>query len=107
MNADGELDRFQRWLQSRLAEAENIESDDERIRTSNRIQIAIQECINYRQVVNVQQSVANPFVTRDQPVRSVNESEVKPVSSVTGVCTKCEADLTGDLEFCPLCGEFQ
>tara|TARA_X000000368_G_scaffold30355_1_gene22618 strand:+ start:2350 stop:2673 length:324 start_codon:yes stop_codon:yes gene_type:complete len=107
MNADGELDRFQRWLQSRLADAENIESDEVRIRTSNRIQIAIQECINYRQVVNVQQSVANPFVTRDQPVRSVNESEVKPVSSVTGVCTNCEADLTGDLEFCPLCGEFQ
>ena len=107
MNADGELDIFQRWLQSRLADTENIESDDERIRTSNRIQIAIQECINYRQVVNVQQSVANPFVTRDQPVRSVNESEVKPVSSVTGVCTNCEADLTGDLEFCPLCGEFQ
>ena len=107
MNADGELDIFQRWLQSRLADTENIESDDERIRTSNRIQNAIQECINYRQVVNVQQSVANPFVTRDQPVRSVNESEVKPVSSVTGVCTKCEADLTGDLEFCPLCGEFQ
>ena len=107
MNADGELDIFQRWLQSRLADTKNIESDVERIRTSNRIQIAIQECINYRQVVNVQQSVANPFVTRDQPVRSVNESEVKPVSSVTGVCTNCEADLTGDLEFCPLCGEFQ
>ena len=55
----------------------------------------------------MQQSVANPFVIRDQPVRSVNESEVKSVSSVTGICKNCEADLTGDLEFCPLCGEFQ
>ena len=107
MNAAGELDRFQRWLQSRLADAEKIESDEVRTRTSNRIQNAIQECINYKQAVNVHQSVANPFVTRDQPVRSVNESEVKPVSSVTGICTNCEADLTGDLEFCPLCGEFQ
>ena len=107
MNADGELDIFQRWLQSRLADTENIESDDERIRTSNRIQNAIQECINYKQAVYVQQSVANPFVMRDQPVRPVNESEVKPVSSVTGVCTNCQADLTGDLEFCPLCGDFQ
>lgn len=107
MKADGELDRFQRWLQSRLADAEKIESDDERIRISNRIQNAIQECINYKQAVNVQQSVANPFVMRDQPVRPVNESEVKPVSSVTGMCTNCEADLTEDLEFCPLCGEFQ
>tara|TARA_X000001036_G_C20279784_1_gene643845 strand:+ start:153 stop:476 length:324 start_codon:yes stop_codon:yes gene_type:complete len=107
MNADGELDRFQRWLQSRLADAENIESDEVRIRTSNRIQNAIQECINYKQAVTVQQSVANPFVMRDLPVRSVNESEVKAVSSLTGVCTNCEADLSGDLEFCPLCGEFQ
>ena len=107
MNADGELDRFQRWLQSRLADTEKIESDDERNRTSNLIQNAIQECINYKQAVNMQQSVANPFVIRDQPVRSVNESEVKSVSSVTGICKNCEADLTGDLEFCPLCGEFQ
>ena len=107
MNADGELDRFQRWLQSRLADTEKIESDDERNRTSNRIQNAIQECINYKQAVSMQQSVANPFVIRDQPVRSVNESEVTPVRSVTGVCKNCEADLTGDLEFCPLCGEFQ
>ena len=106
MNADGELDRFQRWLQSRLADAGKIESD-ERTRTSNRLQNAIQECINYKQAVNVQQSVANPFVLRDQPIRPVNESEVKSVSSVAGICTNCEADLTGDLEFCPLCGEFQ
>ena len=48
MKADGELDRFQRWLQSRLADAEKIESEDERIRTSNRIQNAIQESINYK-----------------------------------------------------------
>ena len=91
MNADGELDRFQRWLQSRLADTEKIESDDERNRTSNRIQNAIQECINYKQAVNVQQSIANPFVMRDQPVRPVNESEVKPVSSVTGICKNCDA----------------
>ena len=107
MNAEGELDRFQRWLQSRLADAEKIESVDERLRTSNRIQNAIQECINFRQAINVQQTVANPFVTRDKPVRAVNESEVKPVSSITGICNKCEAELTGDLEFCPLCGEYQ
>ncbi len=39
MNTEGELDRFQRWLQSRLADAEKIESVDERLRTSNRIQM--------------------------------------------------------------------
>ena len=107
MAADSELDRFQRWLQSRLADSEKIESVEERLRTSNRIQNAIQECINFRQAINVQQAVANPFVTRDQPVRTVNESEVKPVSSITGICNNCEADLTGDLGFCPLCGEYQ
>ncbi len=107
MKGDDELDRFQRWLQSRLADAEKIESEDERIRTSNRIQNAIQECINFKQSVSVQQSVANPFVIREEPVRTVNESEVKAVTSTTGICSNCEADLSGDLDFCSLCGEFQ
>ncbi|MEL0268813.1 MAG: hypothetical protein VXA14_06865, partial [Euryarchaeota archaeon] len=78
MSAEGDLDRFQRWLQSRLADAEKIESDDDRLRTTNRIQSAIQECINFKQLVNVQHAVANPFVDRDKPVRPVNEDEVRP-----------------------------
>lgn len=107
MSAEGDLDRFQRWLQSRLADAEKIESDDDRLRTTNRIQSAIQECINFKQLVNVQQAVANPFVDRDKPVRPVNEDEVRPVASISGICNNCEAELTADLGFCPLCGEYQ
>ena len=59
-------------------------SDDDRLRTTNRIQSAIQECINFKQLVNVQQAVANPFVDRDKPVRPVNEDEVRPVASISG-----------------------
>ena len=52
MEEGGELDRFQRWLQSRLADAESIESEDDKIRTTNRIQNAIQECINFREIIS-------------------------------------------------------
>ena len=107
MEEGGELDRFQRWLQSRLADAESIESEDDKIRTTNRIQNAIQECINFREIISFQQSVENPFITREDSVRSVNESEVGPVTTSNGRCSNCDAELTGDLEFCSLCGEFQ
>ena len=39
MTADGELDRFQRWLQSRLADSEKIESVEERFRKIGRAHV--------------------------------------------------------------------
>ena len=51
MSGTSELDRFQRWLQSRLADLDRIESEEERIRVSNRLQNAIQECINFKQTM--------------------------------------------------------
>ena len=34
---------------------------------------------------------------RDKPVRPVNEDEVRPVASISGICNNCEAELTADL----------
>jgi hypothetical protein len=107
MSGTSELDRFQRWLQSRLADLDRIESEEERIRVSNRLQNAIQECINFKQTMKLNDSVQNPFITRDEPVRVINETEVKAESNSVGRCNKCDAELLGDLDFCSLCGEFQ
>ena len=107
MSGTSELDRFQRWLQSRLADLDRIESQEERIRISNRLQNAIQECINFKQNMKLNDSIENPFITRDEPVRAINESEVTSEKISVGRCNKCDAELLGDLDFCSLCGEFQ
>ena len=107
MSDTSELDRFQRWLQSRLADLDRIESQEERIRITNRLQNAIQECINFKQNMKLNDSIENPFITRDEPVRTINESEVTSEKISVGRCNKCDAELLGDLDFCSLCGEFQ
>lgn len=107
MASDSELDRFQRWLQSRLADAENIESKVERDKLTVRLQNAIQECIAFRVALNSAPEVADPFIMRDSPVRSVSEAEVQRAPRVDGRCKSCSADMAEDIEFCPLCGEFQ
>ena len=107
MASDSELDRFQRWLQSRLADAEKIESKVEREKLMVRLQNAIQECIVFRGALDSAAEVADPFITRDSPVRSVSENEVQRTPRVDGRCKSCSADMAEDIEFCPLCGEFQ
>ncbi len=107
MASDGELDRFQRWLQSRLADAENIESKTDRHRTMVRLQSAIQECINFRQSLEEHRAVKDPFIVRESPVRSVTEGEVRSTVSADGHCSSCDAQMAADLEFCPLCGKFE
>ena len=107
MTSDGELERFQRWLQSRLADAEKIESKADRHRTVTRLQSAIQECINFRQSLEAHQIVEDPFIMRESPVRAVTEGEVRSTVSADGHCSSCDAQMAADLEFCPLCGKFE
>jgi len=107
MTSDGELERFQRWLQSRLADAEKIESKADRHRTVTRLQSAIQECINFRQSLEAHQAVEDPFIMRESPVRAVTEGEVRSTVSADGHCSSCNAQMAADLEFCPLCGKFE
>ncbi len=71
-----ELERFQRWLQSELANASLIDDKDDRGRRTLQIELAIS-----------------------------NNSEVKPVTT-SGVCHSCGAEKLSDLQFCPVCGEF-
>ena len=95
MEGKSEIDRFQRWLQSEMAIASRIEDPAERERRLIQLEISISEIVRYREIVS----------SLGESVRETSNSEVKP-SSAMGDCHSCGAKMTGDLDFCPVCGEF-
>ena len=103
------IEQFQRWLQARLPMAEQIEDPAERNRTLQQIESAIQLAIQYGMLLSeVDEEVPSPFVERDTPVRVVEDASVTSNNAYDeSVCRNCEADLSGDLDFCPACGEFR
>ena len=101
-----ELERFQRWLQSELANASLLDDKDDKERRTIQIELAISEVMRYREILSsLDQSNASPFVEREKSVRVQNNSEVKPVTK-SGECHSCGAEKLSDLQFCPICGEF-
>ena len=103
------IEQFQRWLQARLPMAEQIEDPAERNRTLQQIESAIQLAIQYGMLLSeADEEVPSPFVERDTPVRLVEDASVTSNNAYDEwVCRNCEADLSGDLDFCPACGEFR
>ena len=103
------IDQFQRWLQARLPIAEQIEDPAERNRTLQQIESAIQLAIQYGMLLGeAEEEVPSPFVERDSPVRVVEDASVTSKDEYDeSVCRSCEADMSGDLDFCPACGEFR
>ena len=103
------IEQFQRWLQARLPMAEQIEDPAERNRTLQQIESAIQLAIQYGMLLSeADEEVPSPFVERDTPVRMVEDARVTSNNAYDeSVCRNCEADLSGDLDFCPACGEFR
>jgi len=108
VDAEG-IEQFQRWLQARLPMAEQIEDPAERNRTLQQIESAIQLAIQYGMLLSeADEEVPSPFVERDTPVRVVEDASVTSNNAYDeSVCRNCEADLSGDLDFCPACGEFR
>ena len=101
-----ELERFQRWLQSELANASLLDDKDDKGRRTLQIELAISEVMRYREILSsLDQSHASPFVEREESVRVQNNSDVKPVTK-SGECHSCGAEKLSDLQFCPVCGEF-
>ena len=103
------IEQFQRWLQARLPMAEQIEDPAERNRTLQQIESAIQLAIQYGMLLSeADEEVPSPFVERDTPVRVVEDASVTSNNAYDeAVWRNCEADLSGDLDFCPACGEFR
>ena len=104
-----DIEQFQRWLQARLPMAEQIEDPAERNRTLQQIESAIQLAIQYGMLLSeADEEVPSPFVERDTPVRVVEDASVTSNNAYDeSVCRNCEADLSGDLDFCSACGEFR
>ena len=106
MSGNSEIERFQRWLQSELSLASDIEDPLERDRRQTQLEIAISETLRFRETVDsIGGPVAAPFVERESPVRNPTNHEVKP-SVALGECHSCGAKKSDDIEFCPVCGEF-
>ena len=106
---EGGIEQFQRWLQARLPMAEQIEDPTERNRTLQQIESAIQLAIQYDMLLReAVEEVPSPFVEMSSPVRVVEDASVTSNDAYDeSVCRNCEAELSGDLDFCPACGEFR
>ena len=104
------IDQYQRWLQARLTIAEQIDDPSERLRATLQVESAIHLAIQYRELVELTpDDIAPPFVEVDSPIRilSDEDSVISTTSHDTTICTKCDAEMTLDLEFCPACGEYR
>ena len=103
------IEQFQRWLQARLPMAEQIEDPAERNRTLQQIESAIQLAIQYGMLLGeTDDKIPSPFVEMDSPVRVVEDASVTSTDAYDeSLCRNCEAELSGDLDFCASCGEFR
>ena len=107
MSESSDIVKFQRWLQSQLSEAENIDDPKEKQRRILRLDAALSETIFFRELLEtIDNVIESPFVQRENPVRNTNRQEViiKPKNSL--LCSKCNGEIDTELKFCLLCGEY-
>ena len=107
MSGESDVDKFQRWLQNRLATLEISNDSGDHEHSMIRKQNAIHEVIAFRESIETHSEVEDPFVNRDSPVRVISTEDVEPRNKSDSVCSSCDADMSSDLDFCPLCGEFR
>ena len=105
MAEQSDIEKFQRWLQSQLDDVKSIEDAEERERRQIQLESAIQEAINFRNLMSLVQDIAPPFVERESSVRVVSDEEVVKESS-GAFCSSCEKTISQELDFCTNCGEF-
>ena len=64
MAEQSDIEKFQRWLQSQLDDVKSIEDAEERERRQIQLESAIQEAINFRNLMSLVQDIAPPFFER-------------------------------------------
>ena len=104
------IEQFQRWLQARLTIAEQIDDPSERLRATLQVESAIHLAIQYHELVEfTPDDIPPPFVEVDSPIRIISDEDSVISTAIhdTMTCTKCDAEMTQDLEFCPACGEYR
>jgi hypothetical protein len=107
MSDSGDIVKFQRWLQSQLSDAENIEDTEERNRRILRLDAALSETIFFRELLEtIDNVIESPFVQRETPVRNNERQSVSMEETNSLTCSKCNGEIDPELKFCLLCGEY-
>ena len=100
------VDEFRRYLQARRNELQNIVDPEERERLRLRIDIALQEALDFSAAVEIREALdSKKYQDVDSSTRLIESADNMPSTRLDGnVCPKCEGPLEEDLNFCPSCG---
>jgi len=100
------IDEFRRYLQARRNDLDAIADPDERERVRVRIDAALQEALDFSAAVEIREELkSRVFEEVDSSARLIEAAESRPIERVDGdECSKCDAPLEADIEFCPACG---
>ena len=94
----------------KLVNGEQDEDPAERLRVTLQVESAIHLAIKYRELVELTpDDIAPPFVEMDSPIRIISDEDSVTSTTIhdSTTCTKCDTEMTEDLEFCPACGEYR
>ena len=100
------VDEFRRYLQARRNELHTIVDPEERERVRARIDIALQEALDFGAAVEIREELKSRiFDEVDSSTRLIESSDNLPSTRIEGDgCPKCEEPLESDLDFCSSCG---
>ena len=100
------VDEFRRYLQARRNELENIVDPEERERLRLRIDIALQEALDFSAAVEIREALdSKKYQDVDSSARLIESSDSVSSTRLEGDgCPKCDEPLEEDLDFCPSCG---
>ncbi len=101
------VDEFRRYLQARRNELQNIVDPEERERLRLRIDIALQEALDFSAAVEIREALdSKKYQEVDSSARLIEPggSNISSWREGGDVCPKCEGPLEDDLDFCPSCG---
>lgn len=107
MAETSDIVKFQRWLQSQLADANNIQDTNERERRILKLDSALSETIFFRELMDsIGDAIESPFIVREKPVRNRSTEKIIPNNVESSTCVKCSGSIDQELGFCLMCGEY-
>lgn len=101
------VDEFRRYLQARRNELQNIVDPEERERLRLRIDIALQEALDFSAAVEIREALdSKKYEDVESSARLIEPGEASMSNwrESGDVCPKCESPLEEDLDFCHSCG---
>ncbi len=100
------LEEFRRWLQTEIAGLESESSGSSEEQRLLQLDIALQEAMAFTAAWKLRKEAAVVPTIREKSVRLLADNQQAITTSDNSVrCNSCDADVDGDLGFCPVCGE--